>query len=369
MPGREKVLWIPVWFLLALCLRAQTRPTTGLTQLKQEAAKAQSVGNSERALALYARALAQAPDWKDGWWEYGKLLYDSRRFADAARAFGRLTRLAPDNPLGFALLGLCEYEQQDWNNSAFHLNKALASGKGMPPSIAQPAAYRLALASMHQGNADGARMTLHTLFQEAPEYPGLQLALGAAELNLREIPSQSSPLFPAAQFAGEAAVAVLQERKNDAEVALKQLLAQFPEQPGVHLNYGLLLVSEHREEEAASQFLAETKTNPTSPVGWLWLGRLALDREETAAAREYALKARALDSTDGLSYLIEGRSFMTEKKWDEAVAPLREAEKRAPHSSEVHFALASVYAALHRPGEAEQQRQLFLQTSKSGAEP
>ena len=32
---------------------------------------------------------------------------------------------------------------------------------------------------------------------------------------------------------------------------------------------------------------------------------------------------------------------------------------------EVHYALVSVYVGLHRNGDAEQERQLFLQTSKS----
>jgi tetratricopeptide (TPR) repeat protein len=368
MPGREKLLWVPTWLLVALSLCAQAQPSPGIEQLKEDAAKAQSAGNAERAISLYATVLAKAPTWTDGWWEYGKLLYDARRFRAAANAFGRLTRLAPENPLGFALLGLCEYEQKDWNNSAFHLNKALAGGKGMPSAITQSAAYHLALALMRQGNGDGARVTLGTLFHQAPDYPGLPLALGSAELNLQEVPPAGATLFPAAQLAGEAAVAALQERKKDAEQSLQKLLTQFPDQPSAHLNYGLLLESEHRDEEAVSQFLAETKTNPGSPAPWLWLGRLALDREDPAAAREYALKARTLDPGDGLSYLIEGRSFMGEKRWDDAVAPLREAEKRAPLSSEVHYALASVYAALHRPGEAEEQRQLFLKTTKSGAE-
>jgi len=43
---------------------------------------------------------------------------------------------------------------------------------------------------------------------------------------------------------------------------------------------------------------------------------------------------------------------------------LREAEKRAPESSEVHYALASVFSALNHKTEANRERQLFLQTSK-----
>jgi len=128
------------WLLMGFSLCAQVKPSPTITQLKQDAAKAQADGNTETALRLYRQILAKTSEWADGWWEYGNLLYDSRRFAEAAQAFGRLSRLAPENPLGFALLGLSEYEEGDWNNASLHLNKALSARNGMPaPRSATPA--------------------------------------------------------------------------------------------------------------------------------------------------------------------------------------------------------------------------------------
>src|ERR1035437_3040336 len=86
-------------------------------------------------------------------------------------------------------------------------------------------------------------------------------------------------------MAGEAAIAILQVRKQDAEDSYRALIAQFPTQPCVHLDYGMFLESEHRDEEATAEFLAETKTNPDSAAPWLWLGRLALERRERGGAR------------------------------------------------------------------------------------
>jgi|CZLA01.1.fsa_nt_gi tetratricopeptide (TPR) repeat protein len=359
--------WVPsaaTWLLTGLSLCAQVVPSASVSQLKQKAAKAESDGNTERAIRLYAEVLGKTPEWTEGLWEYGKLLYDSRRFADAAQAFGRLTRLAPDNPLGFALLGLCEYEEGDWNNASLHLNKALAGRKGLPAPISQSAAYHLGLVLMRQRNGEGALLAFRILFHQAPDYPGLRLAFGSAQLNLEQVPAADSPLLPAARMAGEAAIAILQVRKKDAEDSYRALIAQFPTQPCVHLDYGMFLESEHRDEEATAEFLAETKTNPDSAAPWLWLGRLALERRDGARAREDALRARKLNPDDALSFLIEGRSFILDRQWDNALSPLREAEQRAPQSSEVHYALVSVYMGLHRNGDAEQERQLFLQTSK-----
>jgi tetratricopeptide (TPR) repeat protein len=331
----------------------------------QQAKRAEAAGDSNAAVTLYANGLKRNPAWTDGWWEYGGLLYRNHRFGEAAQAFGRLTRLAPANPLGFALLGLCEYEQGDWNNSGLHLSKALASGPGMPPEISHASAYHLGLVQLHEERADRALPVFEHLFRQAPDYPGLPMALGAAELHLSGVPDTDSPLFPAVQMAAKAAVAVLEDRKNDAGEAYRALHLQFPAQPFVHLHYGVLLMKQNRVEAAAEEFRAETKLNPNDGAAWIWLARLAVERLDAPEARADAAKARALDPQDGLSYYIEGRSFMIERRWENALEALREAEKRAPDNSEVHFSLASVYAAMHRSDDAAQERKLFLTASKS----
>lgn len=353
-----------ILLLLSLFLNAQPPPRSEVSQLKREAEKADAAGNTDRALTLYADALARAPEWTEGWWKYGGLLYEGRRFSDSAQAFGRLVRLAPENPRGFALLGLCEYEEQDWENATVHLQRALAA-RGRPPEpILQAAAYHLGLVFMRRSKGAAALLVFKHLFYQKPDYPGLPIALGAAELNLEEIPKADSAVAGAVSIAGQAAIAIFEDRKNDADQAFRTLLAQFPNQPYVHLDYGVFLESQHRDEEAAAVFLAEAKTNPGDATAWLWLGRIALDREDTVEARADALRARALDPSDPLSYLIEGRCNMLQRQWEQALGPLREAEKRAPESSEVHYALASVYSALNHRTEANQERQLFLQTTK-----
>jgi tetratricopeptide (TPR) repeat protein len=330
-----------------------------LSRTQAEAAKAEAAGHTSQALDLYAKQLASTPEWTEGWWKYGGLLYQERRFHEAALAFGRLTRLAPANDLGYALLGLCEYEEADWSNAVLHLDKAVNRG-GLPPDIFEAAAYHLGLSLMRQGNQGGAMLALRGLFHKAPDYPGLRLALGAAELNLKEPPVPTAPEFPPAQIAASAAVAVLEVRSDDAEKSYRELVAQFPNVPSAHLAFGLFLESHHRDDEAIKEFTAEAQVSPTSAVPWLWLARVALVQENSDAALSYVAKARELVPNDPLSFLIEGRSLMAQHRWEQALSPLRKAEDLAPQSSEVHFALASVYTQLHRPGEADKERQLFL---------
>jgi tetratricopeptide (TPR) repeat protein len=330
--------------------------------LAGEAERAQSADETDRALDLYAKALAQTPSWSEGWWRYGGLLYEDRQFKAAEAAFGHLTQLAPDNPLGYALLGLCEYELGDWNNAALHLNKALNHG-GLPVAIANSAMYHFGLTLMHQKNRNGALIIFRLLFHQTPDYPNLNLALGSAELGLEEIPAPNSPLFPAAELAGKSAIAVIETRPEEAEKSYRELVAEYPKLPYTHLSLGLFLENGHRDSEAEQEFLAETKVNPNSPVPWIWLARVALVQNDLTGARSYAEHGLTLSPNDPLCYLIEGRSYIVEHQWEKALVPLQKAEAGAPDSSEVHFALASAYAALHRDEAAASERKLFLQTS------
>jgi tetratricopeptide (TPR) repeat protein len=343
---------------------AQSHPQPAVAA---EAEKAETEGDTDRALALYEKAVKQSPAWTEGWWRYGGLLYESKQYRAAEQAFARLTELAPENSLGFALLGLCEFEQSDWNNAALHLNKALNRG-GLPPDVAHVTAYDFGLVLLQLKNREGAILVFKLLMHQAPNYPNLTLALGAAELGLQAVPSAQDPVLPAAQLAGESAVAVLKNEPANAEKLYRQLIAEFPAHPFAHLCLGEFLESEHRDDEAAKEFQAETVVNPDSAVPWLWLSRVALVQEDPQTARSAAARARTLDPDNPLTFLIEGRSFMLEHRWEQALVPLREAERRAPQSSEVHFALASAYAALHRDQAAKLERQLFLEASRSDSQ-
>ena len=352
-----------LFFLLLIalhgCLSVQTHAEPAIAR---DARKAEADGNTKNAIDLYKKALGQAPTWNQGWWRYGSLLYEDRQFRLAEGAFGRLTALAPENSLGFALLGLCEFEEADWNNASLHLNKALNRGT-LPPEIAQSAAYHLGLALMHLHNRDGALLTFKLLMHQAPNYPDLSLAMGTAELGLERVPSLGDAVLPAVVLAGKSAEYIVRGRPRDAEKSYRDLVTQFPNQPFAHLCLGLFLESEHRDEEAQKEFHEEALVNPGSSLPWIWLARVALVQEDPKTARSAIAHVRDIDPNNPLTFLIEGRSFMLEHRWEEALVPLRAAEKRVPQSSEVHYSLASTYSALHRIEAAKVERQLFVEAS------
>ena len=360
---RAAVLFIPLLVAPNGSVFAQTHSESAFAE---DAAKAEGEGDTKKAINLYEKALVQSPSWTEGWWRYGGLLYRAHQFSAAERAFGRLTVLAPENSLGFALLGLCEFEEADWNNATLHLNKALNRGT-LPPEIAHSAAYRLGLSLMHLQNRDGALLTFKLLLHQSPDYPNLSSAMGAAELGFESIPSPDDVVMPAVQLAGESARYVVEGKPRDAEKSYRELVTQFPKQPLAHLCLGLFLESEHRDDEAQTEFNDETSVNPGNTLPWIWIARVALVQQDPKTARSALAHVRDIAPHNPLAFLIEGRSFMLEHQWEQALVPLREAEKRAPQSSEVHYALASTYSALHRVEAAKMERQLFLQASETDA--
>ena len=331
-----------------------------------QAIQAQNAGNASAALRLYREALGQSPGWTDGWWRYGGMLYESKQYAVAGQAFARLTELAPENSLGFALLGLCEFEQSDWDNARLHLNKALNHGK-LPAEIAQVSTFDLGLVLLHLNNRDGAIVAFKLLMHQAPNYPDLALALGAAELNFSSLPTAHDHGFEVAQLAGAAAVAVVTDQPKEAERLYRQLIEEHPSQSYAHFCLGLFFESEHRDDEAQKEFHDETLVNPGNALPWIWIARVALLQQDPKTARSALAHSRDIDPHNPIAFLIEGRSFMLEHQWEQALVPLQEAEKRAPQSSEVHYALASTYSALHRVEAAKMERQLFLQASQADA--
>ena len=354
---RQAIFLVLLALLLSRSLVAQVAATI---KLRSEAAQAQADGKDDLAASLYSQTLTQDPTWTEGWWKYGGLLYEAKKFQPASIAFGHLTQLAPQNSLGFAMLGMCEYEMGDWSNASLHLNKALVHG-GLPPAIANGAMYEYALVLMRQKNRNGALIALRLLQHAAPDTPNLVAAFGSAELGMEQIPAPSTADAEAVSLDGQAAIAVLQLKPQDAERLYRQAIQERPQLPFAHLCLALFLENLGRHAEAEDELKAEAAVNHVSPDAYLWLARFALARRESEQTRNYAAEAIKRAPDDGLPYLLMGKSYVLDQKWDKALENLQEAEALSPDSYEVHYALVTVYGALHDDQAADSERKLFTQ--------
>ena len=142
--------------LLAFSFSAVTlvaRPAPGRLQqnardfdsLASSAASARESGHAADAISLYQQALGLRPDWAEGWWYLGTLLYDSDRFPGALAAFQKLAVLAPGAPGAFSFLGLCEFETGDYDSALEHLQRGSAADAQDDPQLTRVVSFHLAL--------------------------------------------------------------------------------------------------------------------------------------------------------------------------------------------------------------------------------
>src|SRR5262252_8867713 len=79
-----------VLFACLVCLCCVLAEDNGLRQLETRIDAAIGDNKSVEAIALLGDALKQRPDWCEGWWRLGNVLYQADRYAQARPAFERL---------------------------------------------------------------------------------------------------------------------------------------------------------------------------------------------------------------------------------------------------------------------------------------
>src|SRR5438105_8913939 len=111
--------------------------------LSQRAAEASQQNRLDDAKALYRKALALRPRWKEGWWSLGTIEYDQNHYAQAARDFEKLIAIDPANGTAHAMLGLCNFELSQDDPALKNLLKAEQLGVIKDEQLRHVALYHM----------------------------------------------------------------------------------------------------------------------------------------------------------------------------------------------------------------------------------
>ena len=318
--------------------------------LAAKAQAAREAGRSGEAIADYKAAVDLRPDWDEGLWYLGTLLYDTDHFEDAIPALRRLVDLHPNAGSAHAFLGLCEFETGDYPGSYIHLKAARELGLGDSPEIERVASYHLSLL-----------LNLHGEFEQAGELLGkefgpnrfaeqIKVAMGLALLRAPILPAQLDPSKDAlVHAAGEAAVQLAMQDLSGAARSLEQLLHDYPGTPYVHYQYGLTLASLHELKRSESELDEETRVSATSPLPWIALSSVAAELKDfersTALARKAVqLAPRSMAAQQALARALKGQNNL-----QGASAALKTAEELKKQAAEVEVSQASRYALAQSP--------------------
>lgn len=285
-------------------------PSRNFEALAKDATGAREGGRTEEAIRDYQNALRLHPDWVEGWWYLGTLLYDGGRYAQAIPAFQKLLKLAPEAGPAWNFLGLCEYETKDYGNALEHLTRGLRLGDADDPETSRVSKYHLALLLNLSGRFEEAASLLAAAFGESQISPQVKVAFGLALLRVPLLPEEVDPSKDALiRAAGEAAAALAQKDSEKTLNAFLSLLEENSSTPYLHYAYGKALGAAAREEEALVQQREEIRISPTSALPWTEVSQLQLRLHHAEQALQAATEGVKLEPNSSTAHRALGKAL------------------------------------------------------------
>jgi tetratricopeptide (TPR) repeat protein len=355
-----------MWKLVALLLlaaRSICAQTPAKEQFDELARRAQAALDShpDESARLYKEALGIRPDWAEGWLYMGGALYQLGRFAEATDALRKGVELEPGVGTGWALLGLSESQLEDQDQALADIRKGEDLGLGTNIQFETAVRVRAARLLIRSSAFDEALAQLQPLSQHPGNPAPVEEAMGLCVLAVPDDTAQLSPQRRAVvDLAGKAAWAFASQHPAEAAAAYRQLLAQYPNEPGVHYAYGLYLM-ETDAQAARAEFQKEVQNSPKHWPALLVIAFLQIRQgspQEAIETLNAALKVVPV-KYHWLCHTDLGRANLDANNLDAAIRELENAVRQMPSSPTAHFFLAQAYRAAGRKADAGREQAEF----------
>jgi tetratricopeptide (TPR) repeat protein len=320
---------------------------------------ARDAGQVDKAVALYQRALHLKPDWRQGWWVLGSLLYDANRYTEAEQAFLPLTALDPDKSAGWAMAGLCEFETKHYQDALTHLEKAVRLG--LPQGLYDVTQYHIVLILIRTGQFDTALEMLSRYAARGNENPKFIEAMGIAALRRPILPADVPPADHDLIMAlGKAMCDASASRGKDATGEFEAILAKYPGTPELHFLDGQILLQSD-PDRALAVFQQELNLSPRHSRTLISIAAEYVKRDEFPSALPYAERSVQDAPTYFAAHAMLGK-VLVEGNLDlpRGIKELETAVAMSPGNPQSRLALAAAYAKAGRKQDAATQRAEFL---------
>lgn len=334
---------------------APARPPAAASfdQLVARATAARASGDLEGAIDLLRQALRLKPDWIEGHWTLGSVLYDLDRHREARDAFRRVTTLEPKAGPAFAMKGLCEFQLAHYEVALADLQRARALGVGQNAELFKVVSYHVAILMNRIEQFEVAYEALKPFAARGIESATIIEALGCSILRLPFLPSEVPPeKREMVRMAGRAVSMMAQGRRSAAaRSAFEELALRFPEEPNVHYALGYYLTAED-PQRAVQEMERELRRSPTHHAAMIEIAFVLLTMGRFDEAVAYA--ERAVDLVPNLFAARNalGRALLEQGNVDRAIEQLETGARLAPDSPDMHFALSRAYRRAGRKEDA-----------------
>lgn len=364
--------------LLALLIFSETlswaqQPSTSPNTFDGVAAQAEQArraNRTEEAIELYRKALSLRPQWAEGWFNLGTLLYDRDSYDEAAQAFKGATELNPKVGTAWVMLGLCEFKLERYDEALKHIQHGRQLGTSAEPQFRQVMIYHEGLLLIGKGEFRGAQETLGLMSREGVENEELIVALGLSVLNIRfsDLLAGDSTLREMVRRAGRAEHLSAQKKFDEALSEYERLATDFPKVSNVQHAYGRFLLVSNQDEKAIEAFKREIENTPNHLLARLLIADTKLRLKDYAGGLPYAEEAAKLRPQLPLAHYLLGSLLLDTGQMARAITELETARTGLPNEPKIHYALGRAYARAGRRAEAEQARAAFARLNKQGEE-
>lgn len=274
------------------------------------------------AISNYRQALALNPNYPGLQMNLGLALFKATQFPEAIKAFTAEIQEHPGDQRLTILLGMAHYGMGDYLVAIPYLKQA---------AVKDPQNLPL-------------RMTLAHSCLWSKQYDCVLEVY-------KEILALNAESPEADMLVGEAL-----DEKGDGAGAIEQFRAAEKansKEPNVHFGLAYLLWKQSQFDEAAKEFQAELKNDPTHHQARVYLGDAYVELNDYARAQSELEKAVAADPSSALVHRDLGIVYASQGRNEDAVKELQQAIALDPNDVAPHWRLAKLYQSMGRKDEAK----------------
>jgi len=337
---------------------SRQKPATAsqFTVLSEAAEKAREENRGDDAIGLYQQALKLRPEWKQGLWFLGILLYDKEQYREVRDLMRRFVSLEPRAGGGWALLGMSEFQTREYSRSLDHLQRARTLGLGDQKEMAEALFYYVSVLLTRFEQYDEAMALLIGLRKSGSSADLLTEPIGLAALRYpllpAEIPPDRKEMF---RMAGQAALADESKKHDEAEKLLLAMTTAYPNEPGAHFFYGVFLLNA-RPADGIKELELELEIAPFNLTAKLRLADEYLQEQQFDEAIRLADEVVKLEPANASGFLVLGETLVAKGALDRGIVALETSRKLRPATVRTHWDLLRAYTSAGRVEDARREK-------------
>jgi predicted Zn-dependent protease len=348
--------------LLAFAVSVSTQavppptPAQSFEQVSRAAQQARDDNRDDDAIRLFQQGLKLKSEWNEGLWYLGTLFYEKGRFNESRDLLRRFVAQNPKFGAGWAVLGMSEYQTREYARALEHLQRSLSLGLGDRKQLANSVFFHVAvLLTRFEQFHDSLELLWQMRGAGQPENlleePAGLATLGYALLP-KEIPAARREL---ARLAGAGTFALLDQRRDDAEKHFVKMVAQYPQEPGVHYQYGTLLMND-RPQAGIEEMQKELQISPSHVPSRLRLAEYYLTESQPEKAQPYLDEVIRLEPKNASGHMLMGEMLAAGGNSAGAIRELELARDQAPQRAKIRWDLLRAYTAAGRREDAAREK-------------